>query len=195
MHTIPPTALQLMPWTERRDVPGDTDHLPVQRIYESPCIDLHEDNTPEDFGPGGHSLPKRLQKIIKKTVTKYSKYNFVSGKEWNQTKYRPCPPNSNRPSPAQKIEASLIKDVVNNLPNSKYEQYVTTDRVRKALKKMLDKTVSNTLHPTPKYYINHKKIEKLIQMSVEKRLKEQSDVKRNTLLSLEKNSRKPVISP
>ena len=75
------------------------------------------------------------------------------------------------------MEASLINGVKESLSNNRYERYVNAKRVRKALKKALEKKVSYALHPTPRYHINSKKIETLIQATVDKRLREQNEVK------------------
>ena len=75
------------------------------------------------------------------------------------------------------MEASLINGVKESLSNNRYEPYVNANRVRKALKKALEKKVSYALHPTPRYHINSKKIETLIQATVDKRLREQNEVK------------------
>jgi hypothetical protein len=168
---------QLMPWTERKDIAGDTEHLALQLIYHSPCLQVHEGDSSEDFDPNGHALPKSLQNVIKSAVNKYSKYNFDSGKKWNQTKYRPCSLPTEQPSASEKMEASLINGVKESLSNNRYEPYVNANRVRKALKKALEKKVSYALHPTPRYHINSKKIETLIQATVDKRLREQNEVK------------------
>ena len=166
-----------MPWTERKDIAGDTEHLALQLIYHSPCLQVHEGDSSEDFDPNGHALPKSLQNVIKSAVNKYSKYNFDSGKKWNQTKYRPCSLPTEQPSASEKMEASLINGVKESLSNNRYEPYVNANRVRKALKKALEKKVSYALHPTPRYHINSKKIETLIQATVDKRLREQNEVK------------------
>ena len=178
----------MVAWTERSDIPGDYDHLKVQhpdvfadetenQIFQ--CADAPDDYY-DEVGDTNDQQNNILDNAIKKTINKFSKYDFTTGKLFN-TKHshrRICNKTEHEliriKQHRKKITLSneLLKLVRVNLDDQNLTPRVTISRIRQALKaKLRQSMISNS--GKDNQIVNETKITELVNKSFKKRLHHQ----------------------
>ena len=175
---------QLTAWTERSDVVGDYDHLAVQHpnitVDETVDFDIECVDAPDEYYEQEEEENDEktgiLEKVVDRTVKKYSKYDFSTGKLFNsKSNKRVCNRTEHellrKEHHRKKITLSseLIKSVDSNLEDENLSPYVTISRIRQALKdKLRQSMISNEGRNE---IVNQTKISELVQKTFKKRLR------------------------
>ena len=150
---------QLISWTERSDVVGDYDHLAVQHpnitVDEAIDVDTECVDAPDEYyeqeEEENDEKQSILEKVVDRTVNKYSKYDFSTGKLFDsKSNKRICNITEHellRKEHGRKkisLSSELIKSVDSNLQDENLSPYVTISRIRQALKaKLRESMISN----------------------------------------------------